>query len=98
MRMRYGWLWIGFFLANAALAGDLLYSPSLGGSNVARYYSGDLSGLHAYWADLRVRDPKTALALLPAWELLQQKEDRAVTAATMQGLAGGFLFVGSFSF
>jgi hypothetical protein len=88
-------------LAPVAAAEDLLYSagiPSDGKAPVARYYEGNLSGLRNYLIDLRAMNPQAAAALRPAWEELQDREDRAVVAGALQAGFGGTLLLGSFSF
>jgi len=89
---------VSLVMAANALAGDLLYSAGVGTDTTPRYFDATLPGLHAYLVELEKADPKTAAGLRPLWVDLRDRDERAVSAAAVQGFAGGFLFVGSFSF
>jgi hypothetical protein len=93
---------IGLLLwPTSGFSDDLLYSaglPTDGKAPVARYYEGNLSGLHHYLADLAAMNPQAAASLHPAWEDLQLREDQAVAAGALQGGFGGALLIGSISF
>lgn len=71
-------------------AGDVIVPES--------FYEASLGGLRAYVYRLQETDPKAFEALKPGIDALEEKAERAMSAASVIGFAGAVLAVGSFSF
>lgn len=76
--------------ATESEAGDVLVPES--------FYEANLGGLREYVERLQTADPKAYEALKPGIDALEEKAERAMSAASVLGFAGAVFTVGSFSF